>query len=87
VTEGILAGMRDEGKHCPQDLSLVGFTDAAWMEFYQPPITVVRQPVEAMGKLAAELVLDLIDGKPVPVETHIVPSVLVHRQSIVSPPS
>lgn len=86
VTEGILAGMRDEGKNCPDDLSLVGFTDAAWMEFYQPPITVVRQPVEAMGTLAAELVLDLIDGNPVAAGRRVIPSQLLHRHSIVPPP-
>jgi DNA-binding LacI/PurR family transcriptional regulator len=85
VTEGILAGMRDEGRTCPQDLSIVGFTDAPWMAFYPPPITVVRQPVEAMGRLAAELVLDLVDGKPVAAEPHVVPSRLLHRQSVVPP--
>jgi DNA-binding LacI/PurR family transcriptional regulator len=87
VTEGILAGMQDEGRTCPQDLSIVGFTDAPWMAFYPPPITVVRQPVEAMGRLAAELVLDLVDGKPVAAEPHVVPSQLLHRQSVVAPPA
>ncbi|MCI2422331.1 LacI family transcriptional regulator [Saccharopolyspora sp. K220] len=82
VTEGILAGLRDQDGHCPDDLSLVGFTDAPWMEFHQPPITVVRQPVEEMGALAAELVLDLIDDKPVAKTAHTVPSRLLHRQSI-----
>jgi DNA-binding LacI/PurR family transcriptional regulator len=87
VTAGILAGLRDEGKTCPDDLSLVGFTDASWMEFYQPPITVVRQPVEEMGKVAAQLVLDLLDGKTVSPRLHIVPSTLLHRHSIVPPPA
>jgi LacI family transcriptional regulator len=86
VTEGIVAGMRDEGRSCPGDLSLIGFTDAPWMEFHQPPITVIRQPVEAIGKLAARLVLDLIDGKPVSRKAHVVPSRLLHRQSV-APPS
>jgi LacI family transcriptional regulator len=85
VTEGILAGMRDMNLHCPQDLSLVGFTDAPWMEFFQPPITVVRQPVEAMGELAARLILDLIDGRPVENKPHVVPSRLLMRSSIVPP--
>jgi len=85
VTGGILAGMRDEGRTCPQDLSVVGFTDAPWMAFHPPPITVVRQPVDAMGRLAAELVLDLVDGKPVAAQPHVVPSQLLHRQSVVPP--
>jgi DNA-binding LacI/PurR family transcriptional regulator len=86
VTEGILAGMRDEGRSCPHDLSVIGFTDAPWMAFYPPPITVVRQPVEAMGRRAAELVLDLVDGRPVAAGPHVVPSHLLHRESVVPPP-
>jgi DNA-binding LacI/PurR family transcriptional regulator len=87
VTEGILAGLRDEGLDCPRDVSLVGFTDAAWMAFYPPPITVVRQPVEAMGELAARLVLDLIDGEPVTAGLHVVPSTLLRRDSVAAPPA
>jgi LacI family transcriptional regulator len=87
VTEGILTGLRDEGLRCPQDVSLVGFTDAPWMAFYPPPITVVRQPVEAMGRLAAQLVLDLVDGKPVTPGQHVVPSTLLRRESVVAPAS
>jgi LacI family transcriptional regulator len=86
VTEGILTGLRDEGLSCPHDVSLVGFTEAPWMAFYPPPITVVRQPVEAMGRLAAQLVLDLVDGKPVAPEPHVVPSTLLHRESVVVAP-
>jgi DNA-binding LacI/PurR family transcriptional regulator len=85
VTEGILAGMRDMNLRCPEDLSLVGFTDAPWMEFFQPPITVVRQPVEAMGALAAKLILNLIDGQSVENKPHVVPSRLLLRSSIVPP--
>ena len=86
VTAGILAGLRHEGKTCPRDLSLVGFTDAVWMEFNQPPITVVRQPVADMGRLAAGLLLDMLDGKPVAPRPHIVPSRIEHRESIAPPP-
>ena len=85
VTEGILAGLQDLGLQCPADLSLVAFTDAGWLESFQPPITVVSQPVEAMGELAAQLVLDLLDGKSVDPGLHIVPSRLLHRSSIVAP--
>jgi DNA-binding LacI/PurR family transcriptional regulator len=82
VTEGILAGLRDLGLCCPHDVSLVGFTDAPWMAIYPPPITVVQQPVEAMGELAARMLLDLLDGKPVAPGPHVVPSTLLRRDSI-----
>jgi DNA-binding LacI/PurR family transcriptional regulator len=86
VTEGILAALREERLECPRQLSVVGFTDAPWMASYPPPITVVRQPVEAMGERAARLVLELIDGRPVPARPHVVPGTLLHRESIAAPP-
>lgn len=82
VTEGILAGLGDEGRTIPHDVSLIGFTDAPWMAFYPPPITVVRQPVEEMGRLAARLLLDMLDGGPIGADMHVVASTLLRRDSI-----
>ncbi len=45
------------GKRVPQDCSIVGFDDVppAWLS--TPPLTTLRQPMEEMGRLAAECVL------------------------------
>jgi DNA-binding LacI/PurR family transcriptional regulator len=40
-----------------------------------------------MGRLAAQLVLDLVDGKPVAAEPHVVPGTLLRRESVVAPSS
>jgi LacI family transcriptional regulator len=39
----------------PEDIALVGFDDFEMADLIRPPITVVRQPVDAMGRMAAEL--------------------------------
>jgi len=85
VTEGILLGCRDEGRKLPRDMSLIGFSDAPSMESHEPPISVVQQPVEAMGQLAAKLILDLIEGRHVDNGPHVVPSNLVMRKSVSRP--
>jgi LacI family transcriptional regulator len=85
VTEGILAGLGDERLRCPEDISLIGFTDAPWMRFFRPPISVIDQPVREMGELAAQLMLDLIDGKPVAPVEHVVSGHLRRRASVVAP--
>lgn len=85
VTEGILAGLRDLGLVCPRDLSLIGFSDADWMEFVRPSITAVVQPIEAMGELAARLLLQIIDGESVADGSHVVESRLVLRESVAAP--
>lgn len=47
----------------PRELSLVGFDNARWAQFSDPPLTVVAQPTEAMGQKAAELLLSRLRGE------------------------
>jgi DNA-binding LacI/PurR family transcriptional regulator len=48
----------------PDDLSLVGFDDIAFSRLYSPGLTTVHQPLDAMGRYAANALLDTIDGLP-----------------------
>ena len=41
---------------------MVGFDDVAASSLYTPPLTTVRQPMEIMGSMAAEIVLDGINA-------------------------
>jgi len=42
---------------------LVGFDDHPWMEVSDPPLTVVRQPAQHIGWVAARTLLALINGE------------------------
>ena len=44
-------------------------------------MSVVRQPTHQIGQVAAEMILSLIDGHPVPEERVVLPCELVVRQS------
>jgi LacI family transcriptional regulator len=46
----------------PQDLSVVGFDDLPVARWVSPPLTTVRQPLAEMGRAAAQILGDLIDG-------------------------
>ena len=61
---GLLSGLRTRGVECPRDVSVVGFDDLAVAAHIWPPLTTMRQPREALGRLAAEALIDLIKGKP-----------------------
>jgi DNA-binding LacI/PurR family transcriptional regulator len=50
------------GLSIPEQLSVVGFDDIPRAEAWDPPLTTVRQPVVDKGRVAAELLLELIDG-------------------------
>ena len=43
-------------------LPLIGFDDVAACSLYTPPLTTVRQPMEAMGAMAANLVIEGINA-------------------------
>ncbi|MEV6631478.1 LacI family DNA-binding transcriptional regulator [Actinoplanes sp. NPDC051470] len=52
------------GLAVPRDVSVVGYDDSPVMAFTDPPLTTVRQPVDAMGHAAVSLLLQQIDGRP-----------------------
>jgi DNA-binding LacI/PurR family transcriptional regulator len=47
-------------------VSVVGSDDNPLLEFTDPPLTSVRQPVAAMADAAVRCLLDEIAGEPVP---------------------
>lgn len=65
----------------PDDLSVVGFDNTAESSSLNPPLTTVDQSIEAMGALAAEIVLKLIQGQSWESRLNKVPTRLVIRQS------
>lgn len=65
----------------PNDLSVIGFDNIPDAGLVDPPLTTVDQSIEAMGALAAEVVIKLIAGEPPDQLVHKVPTRLVVRQS------
>lgn len=62
ATLGILAALRRRGLRVPADMSLVGFDDYSWMQAVSPPLTSIRQPVDAIGREAWKRLRARIDG-------------------------
>lgn len=46
----------------PRDLSVIGFADLDFAEAMNPPLTTMRQKPHEIGRLAAKLIVDRIDG-------------------------
>jgi LacI family transcriptional regulator len=70
----------------PEDISLITFHDADWTSVTTPPITVIDQPVYALGKSVAELLIRRLKGDPRPAERLILPTSIFERGSV-GPPS
>lgn len=62
ITLGVLKALREAGLRIPDDLSLVSFDNYAYMDYMEPPITRVGQPVEDMAMLATKILFDRIEG-------------------------
>jgi len=61
---GAIRGVRARGLSVPGDVSVVGFDDSPLIAFADPPLTTIRQPVEAMGAAAVNVLLEEISGNP-----------------------
>ena len=59
---GTILGARGRDLDVPTEWSAVGFDDSALMAYTDPPLTTVRQPIEAMCEHAVRLLLEQIDG-------------------------
>ena len=62
MTVGALRAARSLALRIPEDVALVGFDDLDWTTLVQPPVTVVRQPVADLGRVAGERLLRRLDG-------------------------
>ncbi|KYP81929.1 LacI family DNA-binding transcriptional regulator [Ferroacidibacillus organovorans] len=59
---GIMQEFFRSGISIPDDVSLVGFDDIAAASYVYPPLTTIRQDVNGLGKRAAQMMVDLIEG-------------------------
>lgn len=62
MTIGAILALHEMRLRIPEDLSFIGFDHFEAIDVVEPPLTVVEQPIERMGQLAAQLVLTRIQG-------------------------
>jgi LacI family transcriptional regulator len=81
---GALKALRQAGLRVPADMALVGFDDVPIASAVEPALTTVRQPIERLGSMAADLLLTMIenhsDQQP-SVNRIVLPAELVVRNS------
>jgi DNA-binding LacI/PurR family transcriptional regulator len=66
---GAVRAARRLGLDVPRDVSVVGYDDSAFMNYTDPPLTTLRQPIEAMARAAVTLLVNQISGaQPTPRE-------------------
>lgn len=82
---GAIAAARRLGLVCPVDVSIVGFDDIRVAESITPPLTTIRQPMQAMGREIILSLLKSLEGELAKPILSILPYQLVIRESTTAP--
>ncbi len=59
---GAILALNKAGMKVPEHCSVVGFDDVPLSSLSAPPLTTVRQPLEAMGSLAVNTVMEGVNA-------------------------
>lgn len=60
---GVMHMIQKSGMRIPQDISIVGFDDIEASKYVYPPLTTIAQDKEGMGKKAASILIEMIEGQ------------------------
>jgi DNA-binding LacI/PurR family transcriptional regulator len=61
-TIGLVTAIREKGLTIPGDMAVFGFDCAEICTMMNPPLPVVRQPEEEIGRIAAQFLIDRLSG-------------------------
>lgn len=59
---GVYEALREQGRRCPEHVSVIGHNDMPLVDLVNPPLSTVRISHHEMGERAGALLLDLITG-------------------------
>ena len=68
---GAIDAIREVGRSCPEDVSVVGFNDMPYSDRFSPPLTTVHISQNNLGSMAAKLLLETIADPGRPAETQL----------------
>jgi LacI family transcriptional regulator len=78
---GAMRAVLEQGLSIPDDVAVIGFDDLTASCHTSPTLTTVRQPIQSMGAMAADTIIELIhqpDASPI---QRVIPTELIIRES------
>ncbi|WP_273845888.1 LacI family DNA-binding transcriptional regulator [Rubrobacter calidifluminis] len=88
ISTGVLEAIARAGLRIPYDIAFAGFDDFPLASALRPRLTLVRQPVDELGRKAAELLFDRLEGEKSSSPSRIIlPTRLIVRESCGCAPS
>ncbi len=84
---GVMDAVRERGLRVPDDVSVLGFDDIPQAVNIRPALTTVRQPLEKMGRVATQMLLDGLNAPQASPKRVELPTELIVRDSCQAPKS
>jgi LacI family transcriptional regulator len=85
IALGVLTQARAHHVSIPSDMSLAGFDGMPIIDLLGPPLTSIAQPIDALGRLSAEKLIEMLGGESETAKTVRLPVALVRRSSVSIP--
>ena len=78
---GVMDAVRYRGLRIPDDISVIGFDDIPQASLIKPGLTTINQPLEKMGRVATQILLDMLENHGKEPKRIELPTSLVLRES------
>ena len=63
VAVSVYKVLNSRGYRVPEDIQIIGFDDIRFCRLVTPELTTIHQPITEMGTLAAQIIIDYVQGK------------------------
>ncbi len=77
---GAMDAIRTRGLRIPEDISVIGFDDIPQAAMVHPALTTVRQPLEQMGRIATQMLIDKLKNPEKEIGRIELPTQLIVRE-------
>jgi DNA-binding LacI/PurR family transcriptional regulator len=76
---GFIKRIQELGYTVPDDIAIVGFDDIDQAKYANVPLTTIHQPIEKIGTVAIDKLLEIIEGKTPKVRSILQPHLIVRE--------
>ncbi|MGI6160634.1 MAG: LacI family DNA-binding transcriptional regulator [Christensenellales bacterium] len=81
IAAAVIGVLHRRGIRVPEDVKIVGFNDLTVSRCAYPTITTVRQDTESLGRIAAGLIINIINKEDIGEKRQVLPVELIRRES------
>jgi len=81
IAIGAVNAAQDHGLLIGKELAVTGFDDVPVFQYFKPSLTTLHQPVWEVGRSTVQLLVDLLQGRPVEKQQILLAPELIVRES------